>query len=382
MKGFKNCNVYVESLGVVKTDVEVSDGVITKIGDVNFDGDYLSFPDDCTVVPGFIDEHIHGAKGCDTMDGTFYALQTMANALPSEGTVAFLATTMTQSKQNITKALTNVKEYMALNRNTGAEVLGVHLEGPYISPKFVGAQPPEYVVKPDIQEFDEYNKASGNAVKIVTVAPEVEGADKFIAHLKSKGIIASFGHTAAKREDIERGILNGGSNVTHTYNAQSPLHHRDIGTVGSALFNDQLNCEVICDTVHVSVPAIKLLIKSKPHDKVTLITDAMRAKQMPEGESELGGQKVIVKNGEARLENGALAGSILKMNVAVSNLVKNGVPFTDAIDFASQNPAKNLGIYDKMGSIRVGKRADFTVLDGNFEVLLTVRNGKIIYEKD
>lgn len=380
MKGFKNANVYVENKGVIKTEVGFSDGVITKIGKV--DCDCFELPEGCVVVPGFIDEHIHGAMGADTMDGTISALETMANALPSEGTVAFLATTMTQSKENIIKALKNVKEYMELNKATGAEVLGVHLEGPYISPKFVGAQPPEYVVSPNCQEFDEYNEVSGNTIKIVTVAPEAEGAQEFIAHLKSKGVIASFGHTAAKRCDIENAILSGASNVTHTYNAQSPLHHRDIGTVGSALLYDELNCEVICDTVHVSVPAIKLLIKSKPHDKVTLITDAMRAKQMPDGLSELGGQKVIVKNGEARLENGALAGSVLKMNVAISNLVKNGVPFTDAIDFATQNPAKNLGIYDKMGSIAVGKRADFTVLDENFEVLLTIRAGKVVYKKN
>ncbi len=382
MKGFKNANVYVENKGVIKTDVGFESGVITKIGNIESDCDCFDLPEGCVVVPGFIDEHIHGAMGADTMDGTISALETMANALPSEGTVAFLATTMTQSKENITKALKNVKEYMALNKDTGAEVLGVHLEGPYISPKFVGAQPPEYVVSPNCQEFDEYNAASGKAIKIVTVAPETEGAQQFIAHLKSKGVLTSFGHTAAKQADIIKAISCGASNVTHTYNAQSPLHHRDIGTVGSALLYDELNCEVICDTVHVSVPAIKLLIKSKPHDKVTLITDAMRAKQMPDGLSELGGQKVIVKNGEARLENGALAGSVLKMNVAISNLVKNGVPFTDAIDFATQNPAKNLGIYDKTGSVAVGKRADFTVLDDNFEVLLTIREGKVVYKKN
>ncbi len=381
MKGFKNVYAYVEEKGLVKTDVTFSDGIINGIGNLN-GFDEIKIPENAIVVPSFIDEHIHGAVGADTMDGSLQALSNMADALVKEGTTAFLATTMTQSKANIEKALAAVKEYKDLHRKDGADLLGVHLEGPYISSSFAGAQPIEYVVKPDIEEFDEYNKISGGSIKIVTVAPEVEGAPEFIKHLKSCGVIASIGHTAAKCEDIVRAIECGASNVTHTYNAQSPLHHRDIGTVGSALSYDALNCEIICDTVHVSVPAIKLLIKSKPHDKVTLITDAMRAKQMPDGMSELGGQKVMVKDGEARLLSGALAGSVLKMNVAVKNLVLNGVSFCDAIDFATINPAKNLGIADDRGSIAVGKRADFTVLDECFEVLLTIKEGKIVYEKN
>lgn len=380
MKGFKNVYAYVEGKGLQKTDVTFSDGVINGIGTLQ-GFEEIQIPENAVVVPSFIDEHIHGAMGADTMDGNIDALTAMADALVKEGTTAFLATTMTQSKENISNALSAVKEYMALRREDGADILGVHLEGPYISSKFAGAQPLEYVVNPNIEEFDEYNRLSGNAIKIVTVAPETEGASEFIKHLKENGVIASIGHTSAKRDDIVRAIECGASNVTHTYNAQSPLHHRDIGTVGSALSDDVLNCEIICDTIHVSVPAIQLLIKSKPHDKVTLITDAMRAKQMPDGESELGGQKVIVKNGEARLLNGALAGSVLKMNVAIKNLVQNGVSFCDAIDFATANPAKNLGVYDERGSIAIGKRADFTVMGDDFEILLTVKNGKIVYQK-
>lgn len=379
MKGFKNALVYVENLGVIKTNLAIENGLISKIGDVEIDSP-IDIPEGAIVVPGFIDEHIHGASGQDTMDAAIESLQTMANALLKEGTTAFLPTTMTQSKQNILNALENVKRYKSLKILDGAEVLGVHLEGPYISPKFIGAQPPEYVVKPNIEEFDAYNKASGGLIKIVTLAPEEEGADKFIAHLKSQGIIASVGHSSAKYQDIERAMAVGLSNVTHTYNAQSPLHHRDIGTVGSALYFDQLACELIADTIHVSIPAIKLLVKSKPHDKLILITDAMRAKQMPDGISELGGQKVIVSNGEARLVSGALAGSVLKMNDAVKNMVNLGVSFTDAIDFATINPAKNLGVDKQMGSIAKGKVANFAVLK-DFEVVLTMRSGQVVYKK-
>jgi N-acetylglucosamine-6-phosphate deacetylase len=189
--------------------------------------------------------------------------------------------------------------------------------------------------------------------------------------------------TGAIYEEIDKAINAGVTNVTHTYNAQSPLHHRDIGVVGSALLRDELNAELICDTIHVSVPAIKLVMKNKPSDKVTLITDAMRAKHMPDGESELGGQLVIVKNGEARLVDGTLAGSVLKMNDAIKNVVtKAGVPFLSAIDMATINPAKNIGLDNEIGSIKEGKNADITVINKNtYEIILTVRDGNVIYKK-
>ncbi len=383
MQGFKNVKSYIQGKGIITTNIGVENGKIAYVGD---DQSKIDSPFDVSldqvVLPGFIDEHIHGAAGADAMDGTTDALNTIATAIASEGTTAFLATTMTQSPENILNAMTAVKDYMDKNCQDGAEVLGIHLEGPFISNKHIGAQPLEYVASPDVEVFDKYNKASGNAIKIVSLAPEVQNADKLIAHLNDIGVVASAGHTDAGYEDIKKAISFGLKNITHTYNAQKPLHHREIGTVGSAMLFDSLNAEAICDTIHLSVPAIKLLIKNKPHDKFTLITDSMRAKHLADGISELGGQEVIVKNGEARLKNGTLAGSILKMNDAIKNLVlKCDVPFTDAVDFATVNPAKNLGIYDKMGSIEIGKQANFTVLDGEFSVLLTLRNGKVIYSK-
>ncbi len=383
MQGFKNALIYVEGKNIIKTNLAIENGKIAYIGD---DASLITNPypyvEGQIIVPGFIDQHIHGAGGADAMDGTTEALSTIANAIASEGTTAFLATTMTQSEQNILKAMTAVDEYIKSNKPEGAKILGIHLEGPFISVKHIGAQPLEYVAKPDVEVFDKYNKASGNNIKIVSLAPEVDGADKLIAHLESNGIVASAGHTDAGYNDIEKAINSGLKNITHTYNAQKPLHHREVGTVGSAMLFDSLNSEAICDTIHLSIPAIKLLIKNKPHDKFTLITDSMRAKHLCDGISELGGQKVIVKNGEARLENGALAGSILKMNDAIKNLVtKCDVKFTDAIDYATINPAKNLGIFDTAGSIKEGKNADFAVLNEDFSVALTIRNGNIIYSK-
>lgn len=380
MKGLKNVKVYIKNVGIVKTNIGIENGRIAYIG--NEENIEPIFETDGIVVPGFIDEHIHGAGGADAMDGTVESLQTISEFLAREGTTGFLATTMTQSPENITNALKAVKKVREKGEYKGAEVLGVHLEGPFISPKHVGAQPLEYVATPDAELFDKYNEASGNSIKIVTLAPEVEGGLGLVKHLSNIGVVASVGHTGGKYADVVNAVAAGATNVTHTYNAQTGLHHREAGVVGAAMLLDELNCEMICDTIHVSVPAIKLVIKNKPHDKYTLITDAMRAKGMPDGKSELGGQEVFVNNGEARLADGTLAGSILKMNVAVKNLVeKAGVPFTDAIDFATYNPAKNIGVLNERGTIEVGKRADLTVLNSDFEVLYTLVNGKIVYKK-
>ena len=378
MKCFKNVLVYVAGEGVKKCTVEF-DETIRAIGETST-AEEIVLPEGAIVLPGFIDQHIHGAGGSDGMDATIADYETIAKTVAAEGTTSFVITTMTQSVENITKAMQAVKEYRE-GEHDGARVVGIHLEGPFIAPAYKGAQPLDYVAKPDVDVFKAYNEASGNAIKIVTLAPEVEGAAELIAYLMENGIVSSIGHTGAKCADIEKAIESGASNITHTYNAQTALHHREIGTVGSAMLYDELNCELIADTIHVSVPAMRLLIKNKPADKVSLITDAMRAKGIPDGVSELGGQVVYVKNGEARLEDGTLAGSVLRMNRAVQNTVeKVGVPFTKAVDFATINPARMLGIDKETGSIAVGKRADFTVINANYDVLYTVSGGKVIYK--
>ena len=381
MKCFKNATVYVEGEGLKKTTV-CFDEKIEKISRCAIAGaEEIALPEGAIVLPGFVDQHIHGAGGSDGMDGTLEDIAIIANTITAEGTTSFLVTTMTQSPENITKALSAVKAYREQNSKEGARVVGVHLEGPFIAAAHKGAQPLEYVKAPDIEAFDGYNAASGNAIKIVTLAPEVDGAEDFIRHLTEIGVVSSIGHTGAKFNDIEKAVGLGANNVTHTYNAQTALHHREIGTVGSAMLLDELNCELIADCIHVSVPAMRLLVKNKPVDKVSLITDAMRAKGIPDGVSELGGQTVYVKNGEARLADGTLAGSVLRMNRAVENMVeKVGVPFTQAVDYATINPARMLKIDNEVGSIKVGKRADFTVLNEKYDVLLTVRGGEVVYK--
>lgn len=380
MKGFINSWIVTEE-GKIKGNLIIEGGKIASLGNESAQG-LMELPENYTVIPGFIDEHIHGAMGSDAMDGTFKDLSTIAKALASEGTTGFLATTMTQSPENICHALNAVKEYREQNPEEGAEILGVHLEGPFIAKEHVGAQPIEYVQKPLVETFKVYEEASGNNIKIVTLAPEVEGAENLIKYLVSKHIVASVGHTGATYEDVKRAIAAGASNATHTYNAMKGVHHREVGTVGATFLFDELNAEIICDGIHVSAPAIQLLYKNKPHNKFTLITDAMRAKHMPDGMYELGGQPVIVKNNEARLENGTLAGSVLKMNLAVKNVMKFlNLPLEEVVKYATINPARNLHIDNEVGSIKVGKRANLVVVDENLNVIMTIRDGKVIYQK-
>lgn len=380
MKAFKNVSVYAEGKGIIRTSVYFDDK-IRQIGGYVAGAEEIELPENAVVLPGFIDEHIHGAGGSDAMDGNTKDLAIIAETVAKEGTTSFLATTMTQSKENILKAMRAVKEYREAAGEQGARIAGVHLEGPFIAAAHKGAQPLEYVAAPDAKTFDEYNAACGNAIKIITLAPETDGALDFIRHIVAQGTVVSIGHTGAKYAEVKAAMEAGATNVTHTYNAQSPLHHREIGVVGSALLLEDLYCELICDTIHVSVPAMQLLVKNKRADKLALITDAMRAKGLADGVSELGGQTVYVKGGEARLADGTLAGSVLRMNRALQNMVeKVGVPLTQAVDYCTINPARTLKIENEAGSIAEGKRADFAVLNDKFDVLYTVRDGKIIYK--
>jgi len=379
-KGFNQVNVYVEGLGIVKKTVKVDSGKIVSIDDDN-NSELLTLDDNLYVVPGFIDKHVHGANHSDGMYPTIKDIANIAKTIASEGVTSFLITTMTQTFENISLALENAKNYIENHNNEGAKALGVHLEGPFISKKFKGAQPESCIVPCDVETFKRYQKISGNHIKQVTLAYEENGKE-LVRYLKSQGIIASLGHTDATAEQALEGIKEGITSATHTYNAMRGLHHREAGTLGAVMISDEVYCEVIADLVHVSAPAIKLLFKTKGKDKVVAVTDAMESKHLPSGKYQLGGQEVFVNGNEARLADGTLAGSTLYMNHALKNLSNvTGLEFTDIIDLATKNPAKNLNIYDSKGSINVGKDADFTVVDKDFNVYMTISNGNIIYQK-
>jgi len=330
------------------------------------------------VIPGFIDLHIHGASGADTMDATKEAIQTIAKALPKEGTTSFLATTMTSPIHQIENALFNIKKYRETENQPGkAEVLGIHLEGPYISHKRVGAQNPKHILEPSVDQFQKWQDISGGAIKLVTFAPELKGGLELTSYLKKTGVVASIGHSDALYTEAVKAIDAGITHATHLFNQMRGMHHREPGVVGAVLMHDEVKCEIIADGVHVCPEMVKFSYQNKGKDGLILITDAIRAKCMGNGKYELGGQEVIVNDDKATLKDGTLAGSILKLKDAAKNMISyTDCSLLDIIQMASINPAKQINVYDRKGSIRVGKDADLVVINDNFEVVMTFCKGQ------
>lgn len=384
----KNLCIYTEAGVNSNGYVVVKGGKIDKIGfmesfqEKDWSGArVIDFPKGMNLIPGFIDIHIHGANDADAMDGTLNSLETMANTLPMEGTTSFLATTMTQDVESIEKALSTIGQYIESADQTGkAEIIGIHLEGPFISEKRVGAQPIQSVKKPEVALFKKWQKLSNDQIKLVTMAPEEDENFELVRYLKCENIVPSMGHSDAVYEQVLTSIKAGVNHVTHLFNGMRGLHHRDPGVAGAALLHSELMAEMIVDGVHIHPEIVKLAFLQKGVDHIILITDSMRAKWLEDGISSLGGQKVIVKDGKALLENGSLAGSTLKMNDAIINMMNfTGCTLQDVVQMASYNPAKQIGVFDKKGSIATGKDADLVVLNEKHQVMLTICNGQIVY---
>ncbi len=356
--------IYDENISQIITKEELLG--FDNIETIDIDGAYLS--------AGFIDIHIHGSGGADTMDATFDTLNIISNTVLSTGTTSFLATTMTMSSEDIDKALQNVKQNC--QKVTGAKIIGVHMEGPYINPDMCGAQDINYIQSPSFEIIDEYH----DIIKMITLSPEVEGGYEFIKELKEKypHIILSIGHSNANYEEAAKSFEAGISHATHLGNAMSGFHHRNPGVIGATL-NSNITCDVIADLIHTHKATLELFWKIKK-DKLILITDSMRAGCMKCGEYSLGGQKVIVEEGKAVLENGKLAGSVLKLNEALKNMTKNtDMDLIDAVKSVTTIPAKKLGL--NAGRIEVGLSADMVIFDENFDILMTIIDGKIKYTK-
>ena len=328
------------------------------------------------VSPGFLNVHIHGCGGKDTMDEDDRALPVMRRVQAQMGVTGFLPTTMTYDMPRIHRAFRRIRAAMGDSDEKGARVLGCHMEGPYISPACKGAQAEEHICKADFGDLAEF----ADVVKIVTIAPEELPGWAFVEQCQRAGILVSIGHTKADYREAMAAVQEHGiGRFTHLFNAMTGFHHREPGTVGAAL-DTSANCEIIPDNIHVHPAAQRLVYRAKQGRHVILVTDSLRACGMGDGLSELGGQKVWVKGERATLKDGTLAGSVLGMNRAVSIFREStGAPLPQVIETVTRNPAEELGIYGEAGSIEPGKRADFSVFDEELRIFATIVSGRVVY---
>ncbi|WP_230874997.1 N-acetylglucosamine-6-phosphate deacetylase [Lysinibacillus cavernae] len=363
-------------------DLYLEDGKIIQIGQgLSMEAEqYINGQNkDWLLLPGYIDMHIHGSAGHDTMDATQLALHEMAQSLVREGVTGFLATTMTQLIAEIESALVNVAHYE--RRDGEADLLGIHVEGPFVSKKRAGAQPVEYMISPTIEQFAYWQKISNHRIRQITVAPEIEGGFSFLEALKNFNVIPSIGHSDATIEEVNKAVTLGISQATHLYNQMRPFHHRDPGVVGGVLLEDKIKVELIVDFVHSHPHSVKLAYRTKGAKGIILITDAMRAKGLQNGEYDLGGQTVQVSEKGAHLANGSLAGSVLTMEQAVKNMKAiTNCSLQEIVAMSSTNAAEQLQL-SKKGRIEEGFDADFVVLDRQLNVQKTICRGKVVFEK-
>ena len=321
---------------------------------------------DKMAVPGFIDVHIHGAGGHDVMEGTGAAFRSMTRKVSEYGTTSLVATTVTASTDQTLRAIEGIAAYIAQQHETDeprAEILGIHLEGPFISKERRGVHPSEWIQLPSAETLNRFLKAAAGNARILTIAPEVLGAAPCIDAAREAGLVVSMGHTDATYEQARAAMARGVRSATHVYNAMRPFSHRDPGIIGAVLTTPEVNAELIADGVHVEEAAMKLLLLAKGAAHVTLVSDGLSATGMPDGKYMLGGMEVIVSGGVCRNAQGVLAGSTLTLDRALRNIVALGIPLPDAVRMLTLNPALLLGIEFKKGSLRAGADADILLLD-------------------
>ena len=370
---FENVRIIKENEILNGYNLSVEKGKISKIfsGKSNQEFEQIIDGRDMYLSPGFIDVHNHGNSGWDVMDGTDEALKGIAAFHAKNGVTGFAATTMTSSFE---KTLSSIKNIVDFEKNTnaysnGARLMGIYLEGPYFNIEKKGAQPGNYIKNTDLQELKEYISCGKELIKIVALAPELNNSIDVIKYLTEKKIVVSCGHSNSTYEEAVKGIEAGISEATQLYNGMRSFSHIDPGIVGAVLLDKNVVCEIICDGIHVHYGAIDMAYRLKGREGLILISDAMRASGLDDGEYDLGGQIVYVKGNEARLKDGTLAGSTLTLDKAVKNLIKNvNIPLVDAVMMASFNGAKKLGLSEITGSIDEGKDADLIIFDENINI--------------
>jgi N-acetylglucosamine-6-phosphate deacetylase len=328
------------------------------------------------LVPGFVDSHNHGCMGEDFSNTDLKGLERMEEFLYTRGVTTVLATTLSLPFEKIKQTVALIREYREKQPNSS--IVGIHLEGPFVNLKKKGAQNPEYIKSPDEKEID-FILENKDLIKVITLAPEIVGRE-VIQTLTSEGITVSIGHTCADYKQSMEAIQSGATRFTHLFNAMTPVHHRDLGASGAGLLSDAY-VEIICDMIHLSKETIQLVFKAKDPEKIIFISDAMEATGLEPGKYTLGGLEVNVDEHSARLEDGTLAGSVLKLDEALSNVYKHlSLPLRNILKCLTKNPSISSSL--DSGMIDVGKKADFVVLDRKMKVVKTVKNGQIVYQRN
>ncbi|MEM0225036.1 MAG: N-acetylglucosamine-6-phosphate deacetylase, partial [Desulfurococcaceae archaeon] len=376
----RHCKIITPNMVIKDGYVVIEDGIIKGVGKEPFKGPTSESIDleGQLLLPGFIDTHTHGISGLDiTMNPDPSALLEMSSHYARHGVTGFLATTVSAPHDVLLKACKAFKEAKDSWRPShGARLLGLHLEGPYISPEMPGAMNPLFIRKPSIRELEEYIEASGRNIRQITIAPEIEGIDELITYARLNNIVVSAGHTNASYEIGLDKIAMGISKATHIFNAMRGIHHREPGVALSLLQARRVFVELIADFIHLHPGVVKMIIDYASPDRVVLVTDSIAATDMPDGVYELGGLKIRVERGVCKLVGiDKLAGSTLTMDKAIRNIAELGYSLVDVVKMASLTPAKSIELDMKIGDIRPGYRADLVVLDKEFNVLKTLVDG-------
>ena len=368
----RNATAFFDNAFHAHTDVRIENGVVAALGEalqpemgektVDAAGRFL--------LPGFVDVHIHASAGHDTMGGES-EIRALSRFLRSQGVAAFLPTTMSAGIGETASAIAAVRRVMERPEPDGAVVPGTHMEAPFLAEGKCGAQRKECFLDPSMEAFKQLTGGDTDAVRMITLAPEKPGAEAVIRALAARDIVVSIGHTEADASKTHLAADWGATHVTHTFNAMTPLHHREPGVPGAALTDDRLYCELICDGIHLHPDVIRLAVRAKGENKALAVTDAMEAAGLPDGDYALGGQRVLVRGAEARLEDGTLAGSVLTMPQALRNLIRFGITPETAVRMCTQNPADSVKIRT-YGRIKPGLTGPLTLWSGDWKEMAVI----------
>ncbi|MGI6125135.1 MAG: N-acetylglucosamine-6-phosphate deacetylase [Acetivibrionales bacterium] len=376
----KNGDVFINGT-FIKANITVKGGKIVSLSDENLHGLPELDASGKRVVPGFIDIHTHGANGVDINHANSQDISNISSFFASQGTTSWIASIVTDTEENTLWCIEQIKEAIN-NPDNGAQLLGTHLEGPFLDPQFRGSMAEHLLKKGEYDLFKKFYDAADGTIKYITVSPEVDGVLELIKEIRKLGIVVAIGHSGADYDTTMEAINNGATCVTHIFNGMKAMHHHSPNIAGAVLESD-IYCEAICDGRHLHPGVVRLIIKTKGLDRVVAVTDSITATGLPDGEYYLGVNKVRVTNGDARLvSNDVRAGSTLTTNKALQNLVEfTGRKLEEIIPLLTKNPATVMNIIDSKGTLDVGKDADIVLLDDALNVDTTIVGGTIAYKR-